>query len=541
MPRTNRTAGAGAQPQMTRLQQCFCCRCEARHHRGKVNGGQAPVVCADDVKDRTTSPEMRLVTKSNAAAMFAELTAALFDPGASCVAMDVEFSGLPGAVKQQPSVSTSRTKTVENRNDRNGAGDARAVAVSQPNATQTPQTLYEQFRQDTRKYCTLSLGLAVFRKDARPPLVFDFLFCKEPEVMITTSSARFLLQHGFDLNRMFMDGIPYTEAEENTLRLPPGPSDEELNGSLGTVQGAGVLRHGDGAMDEEILPESLVAKAEALAVIAARNERRSKKREVKRQKKEQKDPVNWAPLPQGILFRIGIAKLPLVLHNGMLDLMQVVNSFEAALPETLQDFVRVVKSRVSTIFDTKLISNAIYPNAPTFLTYVFARERRLLASGGGAYPQSIDNAAIKSANCDCFRLAHVDYTAEEYADGPTKGFLCENFAMYGHCRSGVFCSFSHCLDAILRRDEAYPPGQLNGEEIQARRELRRSQATAAPTEHTQKYGHDEQPHSAGYDAFETGFVFERTRKTNPSIVNSAANQLKINAFPILMETSRYTG
>lgn len=84
----------------------------------------------------------------------------------------------------------------------------------------SPSLLEEQYklmREVAQTHAVLSLGVACFqwgacdggRVDCQVEVFNVWLLCQEPYT-IDPSSATFLLQHGFDFNKQFAKGLPYS-------------------------------------------------------------------------------------------------------------------------------------------------------------------------------------------------------------------------------------------------------------------------------------------------------------------------------------------
>jgi hypothetical protein len=71
-------------------------------------------------------------------------------------------------------------------------------------------------------------------------------------------------------------------------------------------------------------------------------------------------------------------QIPLIVHNGLLDLMYIYDSFILALPEKLERFVMdLAKAFSGGIYDTKHISEKVAKEDVTFLSYLFGKYGRL--------------------------------------------------------------------------------------------------------------------------------------------------------------------
>lgn len=79
----------------------------------------------------------------------------------------------------------------------------------------------------------------------------------------------------------------------------------------------------------------------------------------------------------GILKIIKERQIPLVVHNGLLDIMYLYESFFAALPETLPTLVAdLVEMFPAGIYDTKHLATEVVGEQKSFLAYLYCKYRR---------------------------------------------------------------------------------------------------------------------------------------------------------------------
>ena len=226
------------------------------------------------------------------------------------------------------------------------------------------------------------------------------------------SSLKMLAQFGFDFNKWIRDGIRYvseakgsTQPKWRTPTVPPNPSSEDTPSLVRTpVQTLkGMARNPDQesfvdqarrdlltfthnndsreikiktlnrferkvvytlieddatisktplvtekAMDEGREVDILVKKV-SQEEMASRQKIRGEKLKVKEELK-----LGFTRVIQ-LLFESG---KPLVLHNGLLDLMNIYRQFVGPLPETFEQFKMAVSSRFRHIMDTKLLASS---------------------------------------------------------------------------------------------------------------------------------------------------------------------------------------
>ncbi|GJQ08645.1 hypothetical protein GpartN1_g436.t1 [Galdieria partita] len=197
----------------------------------------------------------------------------------------------------------------------------------------------------TRKGSELLKGqITVDEENQRPPLkflvrTFDFLLLSSDDFVMSPSSATFLARHGFDFTRLFLDGIYYTRPSCN--------KDYQLL---------------------QVYKTSIWERKETTKQRSSerkRSKRRRKKEDselfLNLSKSEDKERTGrksslLSILPLGLLAHLGQTDIPIVFHNGLLDLAFLYSSFEDSMPNTSEEFVRNIHQLLPCIYDTKLLS-----------------------------------------------------------------------------------------------------------------------------------------------------------------------------------------
>ncbi|KAJ1944417.1 hypothetical protein FBU59_002605 [Linderina macrospora] len=233
------------------------------------------------------------------------------------------------------------------------------------------------------------------------------------------------------------------------------------------------------------------------------------------------------------------SKVPLVIHNGLFDLVYIYQAFFGPLPDSYNAFVYDLSEMFpGGIYDTKYISEMVEPGSASFLAYTFHKNERIQKRRLVAEEPAVQ-AKLKSP------LKYPEPEEPTFPNLPEseKGIeYCLNFALHGHCRFKDKCPKSHDIDFILdcqEREEARKLASESGSEapeksdeknagVDDSKKRKRSsddedsastsgadskkgrKASKNSEEPASKPGngdHKNMYHTAAYDAYMTGFIF----------------------------------
>lgn len=449
-----------------------------------------PPVMKMDAKEEVSSIRIITVTADGRDCAFSAFGDKLSNlPPDGFVAIDTEFSGLGG--------------DSEMKND-------------------NLQTRYLALRRIAHKRALFSVGVSIFNPtstvspdpDVASPTMsynvanFDFLLsCQSPYEMAPTAGS-FLAAHGFDFNRMFCSGIPYHRASQE--------------------------------ISENKNPEQLTTGADTDAIKKLLTAATTPRTTVRLSGVAGQEGRHPGGLPYGLLWRIGRQGVPIIVHNGLLDLVFLYAALEGTLPPSLNDFVGLLLDCVPCGFwDSKVLATEASQRA-TYLSYLFASSVLL-----GRI--SVQNAQSLPASFQADPPILINR--------PVSDSVCALFAFRGFCPRGIACPFAHDAFKVVEEErsgralfdakEAYKKYREQSKAWKhqktksgvSKKQRKRLQAEMNANGAIAEAGdsvnnttnkmvnnsscetsedHNRKVHTAGWDAFCTGYIFASFRATLPS-------------------------
>ncbi|XP_078519219.1 poly(A)-specific ribonuclease PARN isoform X2 [Lissotriton helveticus] len=327
------------------------------------------------------------VTRSNFKESLPKVYAAIEE--ADFLAIDGEFSG----ISDGPSVSALT------------------------NGWDTPEERYQKLKKHSMDFLLFQFGLCTFKYDHTESRYimksFNFYIFPKPfnrsspdvKFVCQSSSIDFLANQGFDFNKVFCQGIPYLNQEEERQLREQYEMRSQSNGasSMSYISPNSQKTPVNVPEDQKQFIETVIEKVEDLLkneekktldlepctgyqrkliyqtmnwkyskglhvetvesekneryiIISKVDEEERKRKEQQRQAREQEELDNAVGFSRVIHAISNSAKL-VVGHNMLLDVMHTIHQFFCQLPEELNEFKEVTTCVFPRLLDTKLMAS----------------------------------------------------------------------------------------------------------------------------------------------------------------------------------------
>ncbi|KAM6250251.1 poly(A)-specific ribonuclease PARN isoform 1-T1 [Porphyrio hochstetteri] len=298
-----------------------------------------------------------------------------------------------------------------------GISDGPSVSAL-TNGFDTPEERYQKLKKHSMDFLLFQFGLCTFKYDHTEEKYimksFNFYIFPKPfnrsspdvKFVCQSSSIDFLANQGFDFNKVFRNGIPYlNQEEERQLREQYDEKRSQANGagSLSYVSPSATKCPVTIPEDQKKFIEKVVEQIEDLLkneesesldlepctgfqrkliyqtlswkypkgihvetlesdkkeryiVISKVNEEERKRREQQKQAREQEE-LNDAVGFSRVVHAIANSGKLVIGHNMLLDVMHTIHQFYCPLPDDLSEFKEVTSCVFPRLLDTKLMAS----------------------------------------------------------------------------------------------------------------------------------------------------------------------------------------
>ncbi|XP_063479824.1 poly(A)-specific ribonuclease PARN isoform X2 [Symphalangus syndactylus] len=281
-----------------------------------------------------------------------------------------------------------------------GISDGPSVSAL-TNGFDTPEERYQKLKKHSMDFLLFQFGLCTFKYDYT-----DSKSSPDVKFVCQSSSIDFLASQGFDFNKVFRNGIPYLNQEEerqlreqydekrsqangagalsyvspNTSKCPvPIPEDqkkfidqvvEKIEDLLQSEENKNLDLEPCTGFQRKLIYQTLswkypkgihvetleTEKKERYIVISKVDEEERKRREQQKHAKEQEE-LNDAVGFSRVIHAIANSGKLVIGHNMLLDVMHTVHQFYCPLPADLSEFKEMTTCVFPRLLDTKLMAS----------------------------------------------------------------------------------------------------------------------------------------------------------------------------------------
>ncbi|GMT17062.1 hypothetical protein PFISCL1PPCAC_8359 [Pristionchus fissidentatus] len=267
-------------------------------------------------------------------------------------------------------------------------------------------------------------------------------------------------------------------------------------------------------------------------------------------------------------------RVPIALHNGLVDLIFLYAHFYTNPPPTVSQFIADLADlfptgsdageELATIVDSKYIAEYQERMPSSYLEYVFRRSQRenflesresrvhVKMSFGGSVMETTPSSSIERVSCS-LPVGFPDHIQQ------THSRLCAQFANHGFCRKGPSCTLAHDVDLALdvEKSKADKARRRRKRRLDAQAGLDREDEEKEDGKADNGNGQNDadqqqqrQPfsvtgaHRAGVDAFMTGFAVlfhsRMTLRKEGKLPDNIANRIPLSGKdrPLQLVSSR---
>ncbi|CAG2162619.1 unnamed protein product [Oppiella nova] len=218
-----------------------------------------------------------------------------------------------------------------------------------------------------------------------------------------------------------------------------------------------------------------------------------------------------APSLRNLISEIIRQKLPIVLHNGFIDLIFLYQNLYSDLPQDLQTFIAdLVELFPAGILDTKYIADFHERLNRSYLEYLFYDRQRFNIERSLQGKTCIDITFPLLSN-NSLDIEYKDLSTKISSESDLLVDVCDDYANHGWCRLKNSCYRSHNIDHILNKKNRSKRMKKLIKKLKKKSEEHTIESTSGGDNSSVESINTKQSkqgaHRAGYDAFMTGYYF----------------------------------
>ncbi|KAL8453762.1 hypothetical protein Emed_000703 [Eimeria media] len=257
------------------------------------------------------------------------------------------------------------------------------LLLGPPSSPVSLQSYFEKCHEAAKAFLAPQIGICCVRRDKENPkrwLLHPYTFDAHPRVVMSLE----LRVHSLDYERLCEVQQQQQESlealQQRLQQKGVKPRSSNRSGDDGTAQGAAGSRLAAAECEEALSAGSKQVLEDVGDVAAQPRELTNAKAEEQSTGDKSSSEVGGLSVLAGALIESGA---PLVFHNGLLDLLHLLEKFVEEVPPTLEAFAaEVCRLFIGGVFDTKYIATHLTPGSVFGRTALQALRNHLLASPG---------------------------------------------------------------------------------------------------------------------------------------------------------------
>lgn len=215
---------------------------------------------------------------------------------------------------------------------------------------------------------------------------------------------------------------------------------------------------------------------------------------------------------RNLFIKVLKLKKPLIVHNGLLDIMYLYHHFYCELPSNANTWILDMNEMYrGGIYDTKYICELNTDLKISFLEYLFYYTQRMnllkIAYDDDHLTLSFPQLTDDQTDSKFFDFGNLK--TQILKEKPADLELCKSYGNYGWCKERDDCPKSHSIDLILdaKFDNSKSKNRYTKDLVRMKQLNGGNLSGHAHETDIIRFSEKGGVHSAGYDAFMTSFTF----------------------------------